>query len=107
METALELNPLSLIGFADGAEGPSFTAVNPATGAPLEPTFHAASAADLERAASLAKAAIPVYGKLSGKAKGAFLRKIAESIEAAAPAITSRATLETALPDARLQGELA
>jgi 2,5-dioxopentanoate dehydrogenase len=107
METALDLNPLSLIGFADGAEGASFTAFNPATGAALEPTFHAAGAADLERAASLAHAAFPVYGKLSGKSKGAFLRKIAESIEASAPAITKRANLETALPDARLQGELA
>ena len=107
METALDLNPLSLIGFSEGAEGASFTAFNPATGAALEPTFYAASAADLERAASLAHAAFPIYGKLSGKAKGAFLRKIAESIEAAAPAITKRANLETALPDGRLQGELA
>ena len=37
MELALELNPLSLIGFADGAEGVAFTGMNPATGAPLEP----------------------------------------------------------------------
>ena len=44
--------------------------------------------------------------KLSGKAKGAFLRQIAASIEAAAPAIIQRAQLETALPEGRLQGEV-
>jgi NADP-dependent aldehyde dehydrogenase len=106
MELALDLNPLSLIGFADGAEGAAFTGMNPATGTPLEPPFYAASAHDLERAASLAQAAFPVYGKLSGKAKGAFLRHIADSIEAAAPAIIKRANLETALPEGRLQGEM-
>jgi NADP-dependent aldehyde dehydrogenase len=106
MELALELNPVSLIGFGDGAEGSSFAAVNPATGAPLEPKFFSASAADLERAAALAQSAFPVYSNLSGKEKGAFLRRIAASIETAAPAIIQRAHLETALPEARLTGEV-
>ena len=106
MELALELKPVSLIGFADGAEGPSFTGVNPATGAPLEPEFFSATAQDLENAAALAQAAFPIYGNLSGKAKGAFLRQIAASIEAATPAIIQRANLETALPEGRLQGEI-
>src|ERR1700733_4391601 len=99
MELAVELKSVSLIGFADGAEGPSFTGVNPATGAPLEPGFFSATAEDLEQAAALAQAAFPVYGNLSGKAKGAFLRQIAASIESAAPAIIQRAHLETALPE--------
>ncbi len=107
MELALDLNPLSLIGFADGTEGAAFTGMNPATGAALEPKFYAASTQDLERAASLAHAAFPIYGKLSGKTKGAFLRHVAATIEAAGPAIMKRANLETALPDGRLQGELA
>ena len=106
MELALELKPVSLIGFGDGAEAAAFTAINPATGQPLEPKFFAASAGDLERAASLAQAAFPIYSKLSGKEKGAFLRRIAAAIEAAAPAIIQRANLETALPEARLQGEV-
>jgi 2,5-dioxopentanoate dehydrogenase len=107
MELALDLKSVSLIGFADGAEGASFTAMNPATGAPLEPKFFSATAEDLDRAASLAQSAFPIYSNLSGKDKGAFLRRIASAIEAAAPAIIQRANLETALPDARLQGELA
>ena len=106
MELALELNPVSLIGFADGAEGTAFTGMNPATGAPLEPKFFSASSEDLERAAALAQSAVPIYSKLSGKEKGAFLRRIAAAIEAAAPAIIQRANLETALPEARLTGEM-
>ncbi len=100
------MKPLSLIGFGDGAEGASFTGVNPATGAPLEPKFFSATAEDLERAASLAQKAFPIYSNLSGKNKGAFLRKIAASIEASAPAIIQRAHLETALPETSLSGEV-
>ena len=108
MELALDLNTVSLIGFGDGTEGASFTGFNPATGAALEPSFHAASGEDLEHAAALAHAAFPIYSKLSGKAKGTFLRHIAASLEASAPAIIKRANLETALPEApRLQGEMA
>ena len=84
MELALELKPVSLIGFGDGAEAAAFTAMNPATGSPLEPKFFAASAEDLERAAALAQSAFPVYSKLSGEKKGAFLRQIAAAIEGAA-----------------------
>ncbi len=106
MELALELKPVSLIGFGNGAEAAAFTGMNPATGLPLEPTFFAASAADLERAAALAQEAFPIYSKLSGRKKGAFLRQIAAAIEAAAPAIIKRANLETALSEARLTGEV-
>jgi 2,5-dioxopentanoate dehydrogenase len=106
MELATDLKPVSLIGFGDGAEGSAFTGMNPATGSPLEPKFFSANADDLERAASLAKNAFPVYSNLSGKKKGAFLRRIAEAIETGAPAIIQRANLETALPEARLQGEV-
>src|SRR5580704_15648338 len=106
MELALELNPVSLIGFGDGARAAAFTGMNPTTGSPLEPKFFSASAEDLERAAALAQSAFPVYSNLSGKKKAAFLRRIAEAIEAAAPAIIQRANLETALPEARLQGEV-
>jgi NADP-dependent aldehyde dehydrogenase len=107
MELALELKPVSLIGFGEGGEATAFTAMNPATGSPLEPKFFAATTEDLERAAALAHAAFPVYSNLSGKKKAAFLRHIAAAIEAAAPAIIKRANLETALPEARLQGETA
>src|SRR5258708_9038625 len=101
MELALELKPVSLIGFGDGKQGASFTGVNPATGAPLEPKFSSASAEDLERATALAQSAFPIYSNLSGKEKGAFLRNIAASIQAPAPAIIQRAHPQTALPHPR------
>ena len=73
MQLATELKPVSLIGFGDGAEGAAFTGINPATGSALEPKFFSASAADLERAATLAQSAFPTYSNLSGKAKGKLL----------------------------------
>src|ERR1700741_1654923 len=106
MELALELKPVSLIGFGDGTQGASFAGVNPATGMPLEPRFFSATAEDLERDAVLAQSAVPIYSTLSGKQKGAFRRSIAASIEAAAPAIVQRSLLETALSEGRLTGEL-
>ena len=102
----LQMNPVSVIGFGDGARTTAFSGMNPATGLPLEPAFYSASMEDLHRAAALAQAAFPIYSKLSGKQKGSFLRSIAGALEAAAPAIVSRAQLETALPEARLQGEV-
>ena len=107
MELAVELKPVSLIGFGDGAEGAAFTAMNPATGLALEPKFFAAAGHDLARAAALAQGAFPVYSQLPGKKKGSFLRHIAAALEAAAPAIIQRANLETALPEGRLQSETA
>ena len=53
------------------------------------------------------KLLFPIYGQLSGKEKGAFLRCIAANIEGSSAAIIQRANLETGLPDGRLQGELA
>ncbi|HET9783930.1 MAG TPA: aldehyde dehydrogenase family protein, partial [Terriglobales bacterium] len=98
---------------ASGAQPPIepgrawFRARNPATGADLEPAFFAATPADLERAAALAAAAAPDYARRSGRDKAAFLRAIAAGLEARKSEIVARAGLETALPPARLEGELA
>lgn len=86
--------------------GPAFRALNPATNTPLEPAFSSSSAADLERAASLAaRAAIP-YSQLPPSKRAGFLRAIAAGLEAQVLALAERAGLETALPAARLQGEV-
>ena len=103
----MELKGVSLIGFGEGGKATGFAGINPATGLPLETQFYSATAADVDAAAKLAENAFPVYGNLSGKERGAFLRHIASSIEAQAPAIVKRANLETALPEGRLQGEVA
>lgn len=87
----------------DGA----FTGFNPAKGESLEPAFHYASLDDLNRAADLAEEAFNSYRNLPGGEKGRFLRHIAAGLEEIESELVARANAETALPEARLKGELA
>ncbi|HZP06692.1 MAG TPA: aldehyde dehydrogenase (NADP(+)) [Terracidiphilus sp.] len=89
-----------------GSKG-TFTGIDPATGAHLDPPYHYASLDDLNLAANLAEEAFAIYGKLPGREKAKFLRRIAAGIEAIATELVERAHRETALPEARLKGELA
>jgi 2,5-dioxopentanoate dehydrogenase len=61
----------------------------------------------VDRAARLAHEAFAVYGRISGREKAPFLRRIAANIEAIGDEIIERCEQETALPKARLQGETA
>lgn len=96
-----------LNGESQSGAGATFDGFDPANGTRLTPAFHSASFEDVDLAANLAADAFAVYGKLSGKEKGRFLRHIAEGIEAIAVELIDRAHRETALPEKRLQGELA
>jgi len=97
-----------MIGFTDGAgTGAAFRARNPTTGETISPDFFSASVNDVNRAAQLAGDAFAIYGRCSGHKKAKFLRQIATNIEAIAAEIIERAGVETALPQARLQGETA
>jgi NADP-dependent aldehyde dehydrogenase len=87
--------------------GAAFTGFNPATGTLLDPVYHCASTEDVDRAANLAEDAFAIYSKLPGMDKGRFLRQIATGIESIAPELVERAHQETALPEKRLQGEVA
>jgi len=87
--------------------GTAFTGCNPATGVRLDPVYHCASTEDVDRAANLAEEAFAIYSKLPGTAKGRLLRHIATGIESIAPELVERAHQETALPEKRLQGEVA
>jgi len=98
----------SLIGFREGAgSGDPSYATNPVTGQRLEPGFIPASSEEVDLAARLSAEAFDVYRRLPGRARGAFLRKIAANIEAIASEIVERAGQETALPAGRLQAETA
>ena len=68
--------------------------------------FHSASVADVATAAKLAGEAFAVYSQWSGRQRLALSNRIAELLEASVAEIVVRASLETALPVARLQGEL-
>ena len=98
----------SLIGLREGSgTGEPAFATNPATGARLQPGFVPATAQEVDRAVHLAAQAFETYQRVSGRDRGAFLRAIAAKIESIAAEIVERAQQETALPQARLQGETA
>lgn len=102
------LSGRSLIGFQEGAgSGDPLYARNPTTGERLQPAFIPATAEEVDRAVQLAASAFKTYSHTSGRERGAFLRKIAEKIEAITSEIVDRAAQETALPVPRLQGETA
>lgn len=100
------MNVTSIIGFARGIKtGETFHAFDPTTGNSVEPAFHSATLEELEKAADLADTARIAYGNLPGKTRASFLRSIADNIEALGDTLIERATLETALPNARFVGE--
>jgi alpha-ketoglutaric semialdehyde dehydrogenase len=104
----ISLSGLSLVG--DGAVVPgttTFHGVNPATGQEMEPAFYAATGKQIDEAVTLATAAFFPYSSRPAKERAAFLRSIADGLAGQKAAIVERANLETGLPLARLEGELA
>jgi alpha-ketoglutaric semialdehyde dehydrogenase len=98
----------SLIGLREGAgSAEPLYAANPTTGERLQPGFIPATAEEVDLAVRLSDEAFAVYRNVSGRDRGAFLRAIAANIESIADDVIERATQETALPKARLQGEIA
>lgn len=101
------LRGLSLLG-AEAAvrNGGAFRAKDPATGQELEPLFHSASPAEVDQAVALAVQAAPLLARCGGARRAALLRRLAQELEEAAPELLPRAMAETALPFARVSGEL-
>lgn len=103
----MKLTGASLIaGKRSTKGGAEFRAVNPQTGEKLDPPFVSAAKVDVDRAARNAYVAFRQYSSLSGRERAQFLRTIADGLDAASGEIAERAGLETALPQARLQGEV-
>ncbi len=101
------LQGLSLLGPGLGeAGGPRFSAVDAATGITLDPPFHTASLADVNKAVALASEAAEELRRAGGNARGRLLRAIAGQLEAGAELLVPRVMAETALPEARVRGEL-
>lgn len=104
----MKLEGLSILGRGRVQPvGKPTPAINPATGAALEPDYFWATAADVEQAAQLAAKAFAEFSRWPAKRRAVLLRRIAELIEANAATIQERANQETALPLPRLQGETA
>ncbi|MGQ5522048.1 aldehyde dehydrogenase (NADP(+)) [Chitinimonas sp. PSY-7] len=101
------LQGLSLLGYDLAQAGAvSFQARNPATKLALPKHFYRASEADVNHAVLLAEAAAPQYAALGGVVHGAFLRGIAERLEAMVDELATVVPQETGLPEARVRGEL-
>ncbi len=82
-------------------------ALNPATNAQIEPSFAFGATAEVERAAQLADDAFDSYNHTSLDERAAFLERIADGLDAVAPELAQRASLETGLPAAQLEAETA
>jgi NADP-dependent aldehyde dehydrogenase len=102
----MKLEGYSLIGQGgSSAGGGTFHARNPATGETMEPTYHAATSDELDRAVALAGEAFVTYGQSSNKVRAGFLRSVADGIDAVEEEIVQRMMAETALPEPRCRGE--
>lgn len=103
----MELTGQSFLGNHRGSkQGKGFQGVNPQTASLLQPVYHSAVPAEVNEAAQLAAEAFSSYSLTSGKARAAFLRRIADGFEANKQELADRAHLETALPMPRLLGEV-
>jgi NADP-dependent aldehyde dehydrogenase len=103
----MALTGQSFVGSRRGTlSGAPIQGINPLTGEQLDPVFFSVSAVEVDLAVQLAAEAFPTYAATSGKVKGAFLRKIANSLDAIQEQLAERAHLETALPMPRLLGEV-
>jgi NADP-dependent aldehyde dehydrogenase len=80
-------------------------AFNPATRAELAPEFGLATAEDVEAACALAERDFDTYRNLPIEQRARFLEAIAEQILAIGPVLIERASQESGLPAARLEGE--
>lgn len=107
-ETKVNLTGQSFLGGSRGGRhAETFSGFNPATGETLQPLYHVATREEVEQAVKLSTEASAIYGRLSGRDKAKFLRTIAGNFDAAAEQLVERAHQETALPHARLKGEVA
>lgn len=82
-------------------------ALNPATNLRFEPDFAFGGIEEVDRAAQLADEAYDSYNDTSLVVRAAFLERVADGLDANAPALAQRAALETGLPAAQLEAEAA
>ncbi|MGD9561532.1 MAG: aldehyde dehydrogenase (NADP(+)) [Pyrinomonadaceae bacterium] len=96
----------SIIGFSRGSgTAETFTGFDPATGDAVAPTFHSATLEELDSAVRLADESRLEYAAVAPIQRAAFLRAIADNIEALGDTLIKRASLETALPNTRFESE--
>lgn len=103
----MEISGQSLIaGRKIRGSGSSFRVTAPATMTGLDPEFGTVDAKEAAQAAEAAAAAFNDYRSTDPVKRAEFLNTIADNLEAMRAEIVQRATVETGLPTARIEGEL-
>ncbi|MDG2820089.1 aldehyde dehydrogenase family protein, partial [Vibrio parahaemolyticus] len=87
-------------------EPTTFYAVNDFTGEPLPTEFQVHGEQEVNQAASAAQSVAREFRQLSNAKRASLLCSIASELEVKSEEIVARAHLETALPEARLSGEI-
>ncbi len=75
------------------AGGATFTGYNPVNGCALEPSYLSASAEDVDHAVAATTSAFDSLANTSDGERAAFLRAIADGLDAAAPELIARQIL--------------
>lgn len=97
-----------LIGAQEvSATAGTMKALNPATNTEIEPSFAFGGLKEVDRAAQLADDAFDSYNNTRLTERAAFLERIADGLDAIAPELAQRLSLESGLPVAQLEGEAA
>jgi len=89
-----------------GTEG-TLRAINPSTGAKMEPAVGGGSASNVDAACSLAAAAFDTYRATSLEKRALFLEAIAQGIVDLGDVLVERVMAESGLPRPRIEGERA
>ncbi len=102
----IELTGRSIIaGWGGAGSGESVRAVDPASGAELDPEFSFVTEEAVDAAAGAAGAAFDVFRETSPAERAGFLERIAAELDDRREAIVDRACAESGLPRARIEGE--
>jgi len=102
----MELTGKNLIGNTESGKGEKlFEAKNPATQKEINPAYSNATEAEVGEAVFAAKKAFQGYKSKTKDERATFLDAIAENILELGDQLIQRCMEETALPEARLQGE--
>ena len=102
----MSIHGQNIIGFKNSSESSeSFRAFNPETGQALETEFFKATKSELEEAMAKAVEAFKKFKNMDWSKRAAFLRAIADEMEALGDTLVERASAETGLPAARIIGE--
>lgn len=94
-----------IAGESTAESNETFQADNPATGKPLEPVFHEATAAEIDAAVAAAGSAFDPYRTKLVESRADFLEAIAEEILALGDDFLERTSAETGYPLARCEAE--